>query len=223
MIQNPLFGLFITLIAYCIGISINRKFKKTILNPLAIAIILIIAFLRTFNISYEDYSKGGNIITLFLAPATASLALSVYRQRKLLKKHFLAIFIGTGVGSLTSVSSIFIMGKFLNLDSATLSSLLPKSVTTPIAIAISTSIGGIPALTVAAVIITGILGSLFSPLFIKLFRIKHPVAKGVGIGACSHALGTSKAIEIGEDIGAMSGISIAFSGLFTVIFALSFY
>lgn len=223
MIQNPLFGLFITIFAYCIGISINKKFKRTIYNPLAIAIILIIIFLKVFNISYEDYSRGGDIITLFLGPATAALALSVYRQRRLLKKHFLAIFVGTGVGSLTSVGSIAIMGKLLNIDAPTLSSLLPKSVTTPIAIAISASIGGIPAVTVAAVIITGLLGSLFAPLLIKIFNIKHPVAQGVGIGACSHALGTSKAIELGEDIGAMSGISIAFSGLFTVIFALAFY
>ncbi len=223
MLESPLFGLFVTIFAYCIGIAINKKFKKTIYNPLAIAIILVIIFLKVFNISYADYSRGGDIITLFLGPATAALALSVYRQRILLKKHFLAIFVGTGVGSLTSVGSIAIMGRLLDIDATTLSSLLPKSVTTPIAIAISTSIGGIPALTVAAVIITGLLGSLFAPLLIKMFSIKHPVAKGVGIGACSHALGTSKAIELGEDIGAMSGISIAFSGLFTVIFALAFF
>ncbi|MGH4037697.1 MAG: LrgB family protein [Sphaerochaeta sp.] len=221
--NNPIFGILLTFITYIIGVKINQKFKKTFLNPILIALVLIITFLYIFKIPYENYCVGGDIITMILTPATAVIALSVYRQRNLLREHYVAIIVGTGMGSLASISSIYILGTFLKVDAQTIASLLPKSVTTPIAMAISTSIGGMAALTIIAVLITGVLGSIFAPLLIKMFKIKHPVAQGVGIGSCSHALGTSKAIELGEDIGAMSGISIAFSGLFTVVFALLFF
>jgi predicted murein hydrolase (TIGR00659 family) len=221
--SNPIFGILLTFITYIIGVKINQKFKKTCLNPILIALVLIIAFLNIFKIPYENYCEGGDIITMMLTPATAVIALSVYRQRKLLREHYIAIIVGTGMGSLASISSIYLLGTFLKVDAQTIASLLPKSVTTPIAMAISTSIGGMAALTIIAVLITGVLGSIFAPLLIKMFKIKHPVAQGVGIGSCSHALGTTKAIELGEDIGAMSGISIAFSGLFTVVFALLFF
>lgn len=221
--QSPTFGIFLTLIAYIIGMEINRKFKKAYLNPILIAIIIIISVLSIFKIPQESYLVGGDIITLFLGPATAVLALSVYRERRLLRDHFFAIILGTAVGALASVGSILILGKLLKIDAVTLASLIPKSVTTPIAMAVSSSLGGITAITVIAVIITGIFGGIFAPCFVKIFKIKHPVAKGVAIGSCSHALGTIKAIEMGEDIGAMSGISIAFSGFFTVIFALLFF
>jgi predicted murein hydrolase (TIGR00659 family) len=221
--QSPLFGIFLTLISYIIGMEINRKFKKSYLNPILISIIIVVSVLSIFKIPTESYFVGGDIITLFLGPVTAVLALSVYRERKLLKKHFLAIIIGTAIGSLASVGSIILLCKFLKIDDVIIASLIPKSITTPIAIAVSTSLGGIPAITVIAVIITGISGSVFAPCFVTMFKIKHPVAKGVAIGTSSHALGTIKAIEMGEDIGAMSGISIAFSGFFTVIFALLFF
>lgn len=221
--QSPLFGIILTLSSYIIGTEINRKFKKSFLNPILISIIIIISVLIIFKIPQESYFAGGDIITLFLGPVTAVLALSVYRERKLLKKHFLAIIMGTAMGSLASVGSIILLCKLLNIDSVIIASLIPKSVTTPIAIAVSSSLGGIPAITVIAVLITGIGGGIFAPCFVKMFKITHPVATGVAIGSCSHAIGTIKAIEMGEDIGAMSGISIAFSGFFTVIFALLFF
>jgi len=221
--QSPLFGIFLTLISYSIGMEINRRFEKFYLNPILIAIIIVILVLSIFDIPQESYLAGGDIITLFLCPATAVLALSVYRERKLLKDHFIAIIMGTAMGALASVGSIIFLGKLLKIDSVTLASLIPKSVTTPIAMAISASLGGITSITVIAVIISGIIGSIFAPCFVSMFKIKHPVAKGVAIGSCSHALGTIKAIEMGEDIGAMSGISIAFSGFFTIIFALLFF
>lgn len=221
--ESPLLGIFLTLISYILGMEINRKFKKSFLNPILIAIIIIISVIFIFHIPLEVYFAGGDIITLFLGPATAVLALSVYRERKLLRQHFLAIMFGTATGALASVGSIIFLGKVLNIDTVAIASLIPKSVTTPIAMAVSASIGGIAAITVVAVIITGIIGGIFAPYFVSIFKIKHPVAKGVAIGSCSHALGTVKAIEMGEDIGAMSGISIAFSGFFTVIFALLFF
>jgi predicted murein hydrolase (TIGR00659 family) len=223
MTDSPILGIFLTLIAYMIGIAINRKFKKAFLNPILIAIIIIISIICIFDIPQDVYFAGGDIITLFLGPATAVLALSVYRERRLLREHFLAIILGTAMGSIASVGSIICLGKVLDIDTVTIASLIPKSVTTPIAMAVSSSIGGITAITVFAVIITGIIGGIFAPCFVAMFKIKHPVAKGVAIGSCSHALGTVKAIEMGEDIGAMSGISIAFSGFFTVIFALLFF
>jgi len=215
--------ILITIVCYLISNKISKKCNNAIINPVLLSIIMILAILILSKNNYTDYSQGGNFITLLLGPATTVLALPIYRQRALLKKHFLAIIVGTGIGSIASISCITVLGKLLGITTAQLSSLVPKSITTPIAIAVSANMGGIPAITVTAVIITGILGSVIAPSLIKVFKIKHPVAQGVGIGSCSHAIGTSKAIELGEDIGAMSGISIAFSGLFTVFWTLLFF
>lgn len=160
------------------------------------------------------------MIAIFLAPATASLALSVYGQIKQLKRHLLPVVAGCFVGSCASVASVLLLCRLFHLDETLTASLIPKSVTTPIAIELSAQAGGVPAFTVAAVICTGILGAIISPLLIKLFRVKDPVARGVAIGTSSHAIGTTKALELGELEGAMSGISIGVAGIATVLICL---
>jgi predicted murein hydrolase (TIGR00659 family) len=220
ILSSPFFGIVLSVAAYCIGVFLQKKTRSVAVNPLLIAVLLIICFLSLFNIPLSSFNQGGDFITLFLTPATAVLALPIYRQIQLLKKNLLPVLVASAAGSAVSMGSIYLLCQLFQLDQTMTASLLPKSVTTPIAIEVSSALGGIPSITVAAVVFTGILGAVLSPLLIKLFRVDNPVAAGIAIGASSHAVGTSKAIELGEVQGAMSGIAIAVSGLFTVLFAL---
>ena len=218
--SSPFFGIFLSILAFEIGVWINKKTKSAIANPLLIAVILCALVIKIFHIPLESYYVGGNLITVFLGPATAVLALSIYSRFALLKKYFFPILAGTVVGSSVSMGSAYLLCRAFNLDEKLTRSMLTKSVTTPFAIAISGNIGGVPSVAVAAVVLTGILGAVFAPVLIKLFRVKNPIAVGVAIGTSSHAVGTSKAIELGETEGAMSGIAIGMAGIVTVIISL---
>ena len=220
LFASPFFGISLSVIAFWVGVRIQKKTGLVLCNPLLIAIVLVSAVLLVCRIPYESYNQGGAIINMFLAPATACLAVSIYTQINLLKENWLPILVGCTAGSITSMGSIYIMCRLFRLDEAVSASLIPKSVTTPIAVSISANLSGIQAITVVAVIITGILGSILAPVLIKLFRVKDPVAAGLAIGACSHAVGTSKALELGETEGAMSGLAIGICGILTVIFSL---
>ena len=220
LISSPFFGVVLCIGTYAVGLWINRKTKSPVANPLLIAIALVIAILLIFHIPLEEFNKGGDFIAFFLIPATAALALSIYRQVWLLKRNFLPIIIGSAVGSLVSMGSVYGLCRLFRLDEVLTYSLIPKSVTTPIAMDVSLQLGGEPSITVAAVVVTGITGAILAPAFIRLFRVNTPIAAGVAIGTCSHALGTAKALEIGEVEGAMSGIAIGVSGILTVLFAM---
>ena len=220
LISSPFFGVVLCIGTYAVGLWINRKTKSPVANPLLIAIALVIAILLIFHIPLEEFNKGGDFIAFFLIPATAALALSIYRQVWLLKRNFLPIIIGSAVGSLVSMGSVYGLCRLFRLDEVLTYSLIPKSVTTPIAMDVSLQLGGEPSITVAAVVVTGITVAILAPAFIRLFRVNNPIAAGVAIGTCSHALGTAKALEIGEVEGAMSGIAIGVSGILTVLFAM---
>lgn len=219
-LMNPLFGMSLTILTYYLGAIISGKAKTPICNPLLLSVIMTILVLKIFHIPMEYYKNGGNVIQLLLAPATTVLAYSIYKQIDLLKEYFLPVLLGCMVGSLTALSSVLILSHMFHLDEVMIVSILPKSVTAPIAVEISSSYGGVSSITVIAVAISGITGAVLSPLFIKLLRIKNKVASGVAIGTCSHAFGTSKALEIGETEGAMSGISIGITGMLTVFIIL---
>ena len=220
LFASPFFGISLSVITFWIGTRIQKKTGLVLCNPLLIAIVLVSAVLLVCRIPYESYNEGGAIINMFLAPATACLAVSIYTQINLLKENWLPIVVGCTAGSITSMGSIYLMCRLFRLDEAITASLLPKSVTTPIAVSISQNLGGIQAITVVAVILTGIMGSIMAPVLIKLFRVKDPVAAGLAIGACSHAVGTSKALELGETEGAMSGLAIGICGILTVLFSM---
>ena len=220
LFASPFFGISLSVIAFWVGVRIQKKTGLVLCNPLLIAIVLVSAVLLVCRIPYASYNQGGAIINMFLAPATACLAVSIYTQINLLKENWLPILVGCTAGSITSMGSIYLMCRLFRLDEAVSASLIPKSVTTPIAVSISQNLGGIQAITVVAVILTGILGSILAPVLIKLFRVKDPVAAGLAIGACSHAVGTSRALELGETEGAMSGLAIGICGILTVIFSL---
>ena len=219
---SPFFGIALTVVAYWIGVKIQKKTGLVICNSMIITVALLIAVLLVFHIPYENYYQGGSLINMFLGPATACMAVTVYAKMDLLKKNWLPVLAGCLAGTLTAIGSILLMSRLFGLDKAITVSLLPKSVTTPIATAVSEGHGGIVPITVAAVIVTGILGNLVSPLLIKILRVKDPMAAGLGIGTCSHALGTAKALELGETEGAMSGLAIGISGIFTALLALGF-
>ena len=214
--DNLLFGLTLSLLSFEIGLYIYRKTKIAILNPLLIAIFLVISFLLLFNIEIESFNKGGDFINMFLGPATVVLALPLYKQINLFKKHFLAIIVGIFIGSSISILSVIFIGKLFNLDNSIILSLIPKSVTTPIGIEISNSLGGITSVTVLSIVISGIIGAVIGPTVCRIFKIKNNISLGIALGTASHAVGTSKALEIGETEGAMSSLSIGIAGIITV-------
>lgn len=219
LLASPFFGICLSIGVYQLCRKLSERVKFPLLNPLLLTTAFIIIILVVLDIPLALYNQGGNIIAMFLAPATTVLAYSIYGQIKLLRKHFIPIVAGCLAGSITSMASAYLLCNAFGLNDALTSSMIPKSVTTPIAMEVSESLSGIPSVTVAAVVVTGIIGSMACPILIKIFRIKNKVAAGVAIGACSHAAGTSKAIELGEIEGAMSGIAIGVSGILTVLIA----
>ena len=216
--QNSVFwGVALSFVAYGIGMMLQKKFRLAVFNPLLISVILIMIFLNISKIDYKVYQDGADVISYFLTPATVCLAIPLYEQMELLKKNFKAIMIGIFSGVLTSLVSVLAMSVFFRLNHKEYTTLLPKSITTAIGMGVSEELGGYVTLTVAIIIITGILGSILAESACKIFHITEPIAKGVAIGTASHAIGTSKAMEMGETEGAISGLSIAVAGLLTVV------
>ncbi len=220
LLSSPFFGLTLSAAAWCFGCWVQKKTGLLLCNPLLIAVALILAGLSVFGIPYETYAIGGDFVKLMLGPVTAVLALNIYNQRTILKENFLPVLAGCLAGSLTSVGSILALCRVFHVDQALTASLLPKSVTTAIAMGIAESHGGVAGIAAAAVMVAGLTGAVFAPLFAKRFRITEPVAEGLAIGACSHALGTTRAMEIGQVQGAMSSIAICVCGIMTSILAL---
>lgn len=217
--SSSYFGLVITLITYAIGCFLKKKFRLAIFNPLLVSILLSIAFVAFFGIDIGKYNESTDILSYFLTPATVCLAVPLYEQFQKLRDNWLAVVGGILAGTLAHLTMIFVCALAFKIGHTEYVSLLPKSITTAIGIALSEQHGGIVGITVGGICVAGITGNTFCELILRVFRITEPVAKGVAIGTASHALGTSKAIEIGEVEGAMSGLSIAVCGLLTVVLA----
>ena len=223
LFSSPLFGLAISFSSFFLGVLIQKKSKKSYLNPLLISYGIIISFLILFDIPLEWYMKGGDIINLFLTPATCALALNIYKEWDIIKENWLSLAIGTITGSAVSMTFAYAIGRLLGFDEIVALSIVPKGITTPMAMAVSETIGGIPSITVLSVIITGITGNVISPILIGIFKIKNPTVQGISIGTCSHAIGTSKALEMGEKQGALSSVALTLSGIVTVVLSLIFF
>ena len=215
-VDTPIFGVAISILAYSLSSYISKRTKIRILNPLLLTMTIIVGILLLFQIDYDVYNQGGQIITFFLGPATVVLAVPLYKQIHLLKANFFPIFIGISLGTITGILSVIGLGKLFGLDLILISSLIPKSTTTPIAMEISTLLGGNSSLTVTFVVITGLSGYIIGGKVLEIFKIKNPIAKGIALGTSAHALGTAKAIEMGEVEGAMSSLSIGVAGIVTV-------
>lgn len=217
LFSNRLFGVVLSLLMFQLGKIIFNKTKFPLFNPLLVAGVLIILILQFFNIPLKSFNEGSSIIEFFLAPATVVLAIPLYRQFDQLKKYWFPIIIGGVVGSTTAILSVYFGGKLLGIDFKLVLSFIPKSITTAFGIELSQMIGGIPSITVFSIIITGITGNIVAVYLYKFLGNIHPIAKGVGIGVSSHAVGTSKAIEMGEVEGAMSALSIIIAGVATIV------
>lgn len=219
IINKPFVWIALSILTYEIGILIQKRVKNPIANPLLIAMLLMIGILVATGTPVETYNTGGSFISMCLSPATVVLAVPIFRQMEVLKRNLLPILAGALVGSLVSMGSVFALCRLFGLEDKLIASLLPKSITTAIAQDVSSVLGGIPSVTVICVCLTGILGAIALPSFLKLVRISDPVATGIAIGTASHAVGTSRAIQLGETEGAMSGLAIGIAGIITAVLA----
>lgn len=216
--QNSVFfGVMVSILTYGAGMMLQKKFRLAVFNPLLISIILTILVLVTAHIDYKTYYASAKYLSYLLTPATVCLAIPLYERIEELKKNWKAVLAGISSGVLTSLCSILVMAAFFHLSHKEYVTLLPKSITTAIGMGVSQELGGYVTLTVAVIIITGILGNIFAETICRMFHISEPVAKGVAIGTASHAIGTARAMTMGETEGAMSSLSIAVAGLLTVI------
>ena len=218
--QNSMFaGVALSLIAYLLGAKLKKKLKIGIFNPLLISILISIIVLMIGKIDYNTYNEGAKYLSWLLTPATVCLAIPLYEQWELLKQNYKAVLFGLLAGTVTSLTTVFVLAKLCGLSHEEYVTLLPKSITTAIGMGVSEELGGYVTITVAVIIITGVLGNIFGELICKLCKITEPISKGLAFGASSHAIGTAKALEIGEVEGAMSGLAIAVSGILTVAFS----
>ena len=217
ILNTQLFGLLTIIVFYNIGLFIQKKAKNPLCNGLLIAMILIILFLKVTKIPYENFKIGADIINFLLGPATIVLAVPLYRQFHLFKKYTKEILVGILTGVFISFACVVIICKIANADSQIIYSILPKSITTPMGISLSNILGGIESITVVCIILTGISGNMMGETVLKIGGIKHPISKGIALGTAAHAVGTSKALELGEVEGAMSSLSIGVAGFLTVV------
>ncbi|MDO4799507.1 MAG: LrgB family protein [Bacillota bacterium] len=216
-LSSPAFGILLTITAFSFGLWVKRKLRSDFAHPMLIAVVTIILFLTILRIPYEQYKVGGDYIHFFLAPLTVALGLTLYRERRVLLKRFLPLMIGITSGVLTSFVSITRLARLFGRPNWDILTMLPKSITTPMALSLNKTIGGEPAILIVLIIVTGITGAILAPLLPKCFPFLSRFSIGAGIGTASHAVGTSKALEMGEEEGAVSSASIGLAGLITVI------
>ena len=210
-------GVALSLVAYYIGVFLKKKLKLAIFNPLLVSILITVIVLIVGKVDYDTYNESAKYLSWLLTPATVCLAIPLYEQVELLKEHYVAVFLGIISGVLTSMGVVLVLAKLFSLSHKEYVTLLPKSITTAIGMGVSEELGGYVTITVAVIVITGVLGNILAELVLKIFRITEPVSKGIATGSAAHAIGTAKAMEMGEIEGAMSSLSIAVSGILTVI------
>lgn len=217
VLSSATIGVVLSIAAYEVGVFLKKKTNSAIFNPLLVSIVLVMLVLVIFRVDYESYNSSAKYLSYLLTPATVSLAIPLYQQLELLKKNFVAIMIGILSGVLTSAGVILAMSMLFGLSHEEYVTLLPKSITTAIGMSVSEELGGYVTITVAVIIVTGILGNIIGEIVCKVFRIKNPISRGLALGTSAHAIGTSRAMEMGEVEGAMSSLAIVVAGLCTVV------
>ncbi len=217
LMQTSIFaGATISLLAYMFGAWLKKKFHSGLFNPLLISIAVTIVILLAAHVDYDTYNLGAKYISWFLTPATVCLAIPLYEQLTLLKKNLAAVAAGIVSGVLTSLVTVLLLALLFGLNQQEFVTFLPKSITTAIGMSVSEELGGYVNITVLVIVVTGVLGNILAEPVLKLFRIQEPIAKGLALGSSAHAIGTAKAMELGEIEGAMSSLSIAVAGILTV-------
>ena len=215
--ESQYFGLALSIGAYLLAMWIRKKTGLAILNPLLVASAMIICCLLGVGMSYEAYNKSAGYLGWLLTPATVCLAVPLYKQIHLLKAYKAAVAASIGAGVIVSAACVFLLSKVLGLSHTHYVTLLPKSITTAIGMGVSEEAGGVVTLTVVSIILTGILGNVAAEFLFRVFKIQSPIARGLSLGTSAHAIGTAKALELGEVEGAMSSLAIAVAGLLTVV------
>lgn len=216
-INSATIGVVLSIFAYQLGVFLKKKTNSPLLNPLLVSIVIVMAILVIFHVDYESYNSSAKYLSYLLTPATVSLAIPLYRQMETLKKNFKAIILSVLAGAITSMGVILVMAILFGLSHEEYVTLLPKSITTAIGMGVSEELGGYVTITVAVIIVTGILGNIIGETVCKVFRIKNPISRGLALGTSAHAIGTTKAMEMGEVEGAMSSLAIVVAGLITVV------
>lgn len=215
--ESLFLGMAVSLVGYGLGMMLKKKLRWGFLNPLLLSIVFVIVFLKVLHIEYETYQVSAQYLSYLLTPATVCLAIPLYQQLTLLKENLLAVALGILSGVIASLGSVLVLALAFDLSHEYYVTLLPKSITTAIGMGVSEELGGLTTITVVVIIITGVLGNVIAELMFKIFKIQEPIAKGLALGTASHAIGTAKALELGEIEGAMSSLSIAVAGLATVV------
>ena len=217
LLSSTFFGVSISLLTYFFGMFLRKKFDYAIVNPLLISAILTITFLLIFDVDYDTYNQGAQYLSIFLTPATICLAVPLYRQLEVLKKNVVTVIVPISCGVVAHAITLITLSSLFDVEEVLTLSLLPKSVTTPIAVGICAELNGIEVVTIMGVVIAGIMGAVFGPIVCNLLKIQEPIAQGLGIGSASHAIGTSKALEMGELQGAMSSLAIVVTAVLNVV------
>ncbi|MGT2755155.1 LrgB family protein [Streptococcus ovis] len=213
IVSNPMFGLFVSILAYLIGLLVFRRFPHPVTTPLLVATVVLIMFLKVSGISYQDYYKGGAYLNSLIVPSTVALAIPLYRNFHLMKHHYRSILFGTLVATVINTSYTALIAKWFGLDYFFAISLFPKSVTTAMAVGISEKMGGLITITLVVVVVTGVLTSVIGPSFLKWLNIDDPVVIGLALGGTGHAVGTGAALKYGQVAGAMAGLAIGVTGM----------
>lgn len=217
MAQSLYFGVVISLLTYWFGMWLKKRLGWAVLNPILTSVAMVIVFLKALKVDYGVYNEGAKYISYLLTPATVCLAIPLYKQLELLKKNWMAVAAAILAGVAASAASIFVLCLLFRMEHVYYVTLLPKSITTAIGMGVSEEAGGIVTITVVCIIVTGILGNIMGETVFKLLRLENPIAKGLALGTSAHAVGTAKALELGEIEGAMSSLSVAVAGLLTVL------
>lgn len=217
MAQSLYFGVVISLLTYWFGMWLKKRLGWAVLNPILTSVAMVIVFLKALKVDYGVYNEGAKYISYLLTPATVCLAIPLYKQLELLKKNWMAVAAAILAGVAASAASIFALCLLFRMEHVYYVTLLPKSITTAIGMGVSEEAGGIVTITVVCIIVTGILGNIMGETVFKLLRLENPIAKGLALGTSAHAVGTAKALELGEIEGAMSSLSVAVAGLLTVL------
>lgn len=219
LLESQFFGLFLSLAFFQLARWLNRKAGREVISPLLFATLLCIAVLLVFDIDFEVYNRGAQYLDVLLTPATICLAIPLYRQYELLRRNAVAVLAGSVAGVAAHMAGCLLMLAVFRMEAAEFITLLPKSITTAIGKSLSAELGGYPAITMAAIMITGLFGAAIAPALLRLFRVRDPLAQGLAIGTASHAAGTSTAVQMGEIQGAASSLAIVVTGLLTVVAA----
>ncbi|WP_199884061.1 LrgB family protein [Anaerosinus massiliensis] len=214
-----IFYLILTLSIYFIAKKLYRRTNHMIFSPLLVCPIIIIGVLLVFQVPYESYDQGGQLLTMMLQPATVALAVPMYKYRKTVKKYFMELAVSVTGGAIVAIVTSMVIASFLGINSQLLASLAPRSITTPIAMSVSELVGGNPSITAVFVICTALLGTILTTALLKYAPIKSPVTKGVLYGISAHGTGTAKAYELGQIEGVIASLAMIFMGIITTFIA----